>query len=149
MLITRTRHFFYLVVIYVMCLFPVCRMKLLKGCLDGSTSTAWDYAGLICNLYRDAVLKQCASEVLICTISCVTSSDHRLKRPRCRPKTLPPFSNLSCPIPYQSFSHIVHVADWIVPLFRSQHSPPPLLKFFHTPPSAPPPYVNEVRGQSY
>ena len=59
MLITRTRHFFYLVVIYVMCLFPACRMKLLKGCLDGSTSTAWDYAGLMCNLYRDAGLKRC------------------------------------------------------------------------------------------
>ena len=59
MLITRTRHFFYLVVIYVMCLFPACRMKLLKWCLDGSTSTAWDYAGLMCNLYREAGLKRC------------------------------------------------------------------------------------------
>ena len=31
-----------------------CRMRRLKGCLDGSASTAWDYAGLLCNLYRDA-----------------------------------------------------------------------------------------------
>ena len=34
-----------------MCLFPACRMKLLKECLDGSKFTAWDYVGLMCNLY--------------------------------------------------------------------------------------------------
>ena len=44
----------YLVTIYVMCLFSACRMKRLKGCLDSSTSTAWECAGLMCNLYRDA-----------------------------------------------------------------------------------------------
>ena len=42
-----------------MCFFPAFRMKRLKGCLDGSTSTAWNYAGLMFNLYRDAGLKHC------------------------------------------------------------------------------------------
>ena len=30
---------------------PACRMRRLKGCPDGSASTAWDIAGLLCNLY--------------------------------------------------------------------------------------------------
>ena len=38
--------------------FPACRMKRLKGCPDGSASIAWDYAGLLCNLDRDAGPKQ-------------------------------------------------------------------------------------------
>ena len=33
--------------------FPACCMRQLKGCRDGSASTAWDYAGLLCNLYLD------------------------------------------------------------------------------------------------
>ena len=39
--------------------FPPCRVKLLKWCPDGSASTAWDYADLLCNLYRDAGPKSC------------------------------------------------------------------------------------------
>ena len=40
-------------------------------------------------------------------------------------KTLPPFSNLSCPIPTQPLLHLVqHVADWIVPFPRSQNRIP-------------------------
>ena len=58
--------------------FPACPMMRLKGCPDGSVSTAWDYAGLLCNLYWDA------SE-----------------------KTLPPFPNLSCPIPTQPLLHMM------------------------------------------
>ena len=34
--------------------FPACHMRWLKGCPDGSASTARDYAGLLCNLYQDA-----------------------------------------------------------------------------------------------
>ena len=30
--------------------FPACRMRRQKVCPDGSASTAWDYAGLLCNL---------------------------------------------------------------------------------------------------
>ena len=33
---------------------------------------------------------------------------------------------------------VQHVADWVEPFNRSQHSPPPPLKFFHTPLSPPP-----------
>ena len=29
-------------------------MRSLKGCPDSSASTAWDYTGLLCNLYRDS-----------------------------------------------------------------------------------------------
>ena len=39
--------------------FPACRMRRLKGCPDGNASTAWDYGGLLCNLYRDAGPKRC------------------------------------------------------------------------------------------
>ena len=39
--------------------FPACRMRPLKWCPDASASTAWNYAGLLCNLYRDAVPKRC------------------------------------------------------------------------------------------
>ena len=38
--------------------FSACRMKRLKGCPDDRTSTAWDYAGLLCNLYRNASPKR-------------------------------------------------------------------------------------------
>ena len=38
---------------------PACCMRGLKRCPDGSASTACDYAGLLCNLYRDASLKRC------------------------------------------------------------------------------------------
>ena len=39
----------------------------------------------------------------------------------------------------QSGLHVVqHVADWVKPFPRRQHSPPLLLKFLHTPPSPPP-----------
>ena len=34
--------------------FPSCCMRWLKGFPDGSASTASDYVGLLCNLYRDA-----------------------------------------------------------------------------------------------
>ena len=38
---------------------------------------------------------------------------------------------------------VQHVADWIAPFPRSQHSPPPPpLKFFHTPPSPPPLFLS-------
>jgi len=39
--------------------FPTYHMRLLKECPDGSVSTAWDYTGILCNLYRDAGLKRC------------------------------------------------------------------------------------------
>ena len=98
------------------------RMSRLKRCRDGSASTAWDHAGLLCNLYQ--------------------------KENRCVPKMLPSFSNLSWPIPTQPLLHMVqHVADCAAPFPRSQHSPPPPLKFFHTPasPSSPSslPYMHE------
>ena len=60
--------------------------------------------------------------------------------------------NLLWPIPTQTLLHKVqHVADWVEPLSRSLHSPPPPLKFLHTSPS--PPlffllYVHESHGQS-
>ena len=48
----------------------------------------------------------------------------RLKRLGCRPKTLPLFSNLSCPILTEPLLHIVqHVADWVAPFLRSQYFP--------------------------
>ena len=39
--------------------FPVCRMRRLEGCTDATATTAWNYAGLLCNLYRDAGPKRC------------------------------------------------------------------------------------------
>ena len=39
--------------------FPSCRMRWLKGCPVGNASTAWDYAGLLCHLYRDAGANRC------------------------------------------------------------------------------------------
>ena len=36
-----------------------CRMRQLKVCPDGSASTAWDYAGLLYNLYQYAGPKRC------------------------------------------------------------------------------------------
>ena len=39
--------------------FPACCMRRQKACPDGSASTAWDYAGLLCNLYRNASPKCC------------------------------------------------------------------------------------------
>ena len=38
---------------------PACRMRRLKGCPDSSATTAWDYAGPLCSLYRDAAQKRC------------------------------------------------------------------------------------------
>ena len=84
--------------------FPACRVRRLKRHPDGSASTTWDYAGLLYNLYLDAGQKRCHV----------------------------PFSNLSCPIPTQPLLHMVqHVADWVVPFPRSQHSPqiPPYSPF--------------------
>jgi len=59
-------------------------------------------------------------------------------------------SRLGCVgIPTQPFLHMVqHVADWVAPFSRSQHSPPPpLKKYFHTPPSRPPllPFLTSTR----
>ena len=39
--------------------FPACRMRRLKGFPVGSAFTVWDYAGILCNLYRDAGPKCC------------------------------------------------------------------------------------------
>ena len=36
-----------------------CCLRRLKGYPDGSASTAWDFAGLLCNLYRVASSKRC------------------------------------------------------------------------------------------
>ena len=45
------------------------------------------------------------------------------------------------------FTHRQHVAEWVAPFLRSQHSPLPPLKFIHAPPLPPrsssPPYVHE------
>ena len=50
--------------------------------------------------------------------------------------------------PHSTLSHIVqHIADWVSPLPRSHHSPPPTLKFFHTLPS-PSPSPSLLYGQS-
>ena len=54
----------------------------------------------------------------------------------CRPKTLPTFSNLLCPILNQPLSHMEqHVAYWVAPYTLSQQSLPPALKFLNTLPS--------------
>ena len=69
--------------------FLVCCMRQLKGCPDGSASTAWVYAGLLCNLY---------------------SQDWRDREPG--PKRCHYFLNLLCPIPTQHLLHMVqHVAN--------------------------------------
>ena len=82
--------------------FSACRTKRLTGCPNGS------------------VLQRGTMPTLM------------YPRPGCRPKTLPPFSNLSCPIPYQTLLHMVqHVADWVAPIPRSHHSPLSTLKFLH------------------
>ena len=39
--------------------FPACRITRLKEYPNGSASAAWDYAGLLCNLYQDAGPKRC------------------------------------------------------------------------------------------
>ena len=53
--------------------------------------------------------------------------------------TLTPFSNLSFLTSTQSLLYMVqHVADWVAPFPRSQHSSLPPLKILHTPPSPPP-----------
>ena len=54
----------------------------------------------------------------------------RLKRPECWPKTLPPFSNFSCPIYTQPGLHMVLTCCRLVCTIP--------LKFFHTPPLLPP-----------
>ena len=38
-------------------------------------------------------------------------------------------------IPNAHSIHFTHVADWVAPFPPSQQSPPPPLRFFHTPPS--------------
>ena len=86
---------------------PACRMRRLKGCPDGNASTAWDYADLLCNHYRDADSK-------CCRYSYTSRAQSPLKH----------------------FLHIVqHVADWVVLFSRSQHFPSSSLKFIHTNPS--------------
>ena len=38
--------------------FPAWRIRRLKGCSDGSASTAWEYTGLLWNLYQDVYPKR-------------------------------------------------------------------------------------------
>ena len=72
----------------------------------------------------------------------------RLKRPGCQPETLPPLSNLSCPIPTQSILPMVqHVDNWVTPFPRSQQFPLPPQKFFHSPPSPPPSSSPRLRAR--
>ena len=71
--------------------FPVCRIRRLKGCPNVSASTAWDYTGLVCNLYRDAGPKCCHD------------------------------SQTSCAQSPQPLLHMVqHVADWVW-IFNHSH----------------------------
>ena len=96
--------------------FPACRMRRQKRCPDGSASTAWDYAGLLCSLYslgwryQDADPKRCHYSQ--------TSHAHS-----------------------KLFLHMEqHVADWVPPFPHTQHSPPfvQILPFspFTSPPSS-------------
>ena len=63
----------------------------------------------------------------------------RLRRPGCRPKPLPLFSNHSCPFPIHSLLPMVHhVANWVTP-FPIASIP---LKFFHI---RPPPLLTCTR----
>ena len=99
---------------------PACRMRWLKGCPDGS-------AYISVGLRRHPMYPLSG----------------------CRPKMMQTFSNLSCQIPTQPLLQMVqHVADWVAPFPRSQHSPPLLLKLLHIPPSPPSsssfPYVHET-----
>ena len=56
--------------------------------------------------------------------------------PGCRPKTLPRFPSLSCPIFTQPLLHMVqHVVDWVASYPHSHHYPPAPLNLLHTPPS--------------
>ena len=59
------------------------------------------------------------------------------------------FSNLSCPISTQAFTHIVTVADWVAPFPFSRHSPSPPIKSFHTPASPPPFAWTRVRDNPH
>ena len=89
--------------------FPACRMGRLKVCPDGSASTAWDYVGLLCNLYsldwRDR-RKQAPNAATILKSFLLTSH-----------KT--------------TFTHGATVADWVATFLRSQHSISPSLKFLY------------------
>ena len=70
-------------------------------------------------------------------VSFTTSTVQAEESAGCRPKTLPPFPNLSCPSSTQTLLHMLQpVADWVPTGFR--HSPPPPHKFFHTPLHLPP-----------
>ena len=68
------------------------------------------------------------------------------------PKTLPPFPNLSCPVPTQPLLHMVqHVADWVAPfpvVSNLLHRQIPPYSPFTSPLFAPPPYVHKSWGQS-
>ena len=45
---------------------PEFHMRPLKGCPDGTASTAWHYADLLCNLYRDTDPKRCHQSQTSC-----------------------------------------------------------------------------------
>ena len=88
---------------------PDSRMRWLKGCPDGSRSTATP-------------------------ASCVTSTIHA-------EKTGMPARNAGTilkPLVPNPHSTLFTHADWVASFSRSQHSHPPPLKVFHTPPSPPP-----------
>ena len=85
--------------------FPAYRMRCLKRCSNDSTSTAWDYAALMCKLYSLAWRDRGMAAQNVATI-------------------LKPLG----PNPSQPLLHMVqHVSDWVVPFLLSQHfSPHPL-----------------------
>ena len=80
-------------------------MRRLKGCPNGSASTAWDYAGLLFNLYRDAGPK--------CSHQSLTSH----AQPQLNP--------------FYTWYNILVTS--IALFHRNQRSPPPAFKFLHTP----------------
>ena len=101
--------------------FSVYCMRQLKGCPDGSASTAWDYAGLIWNLYslgwrnRDAGPKRCHY-----------SQNSRAQSP------LNPFyrwCNMLLTVLYHfpvvSISHLLYWNSSILPLHLPPLLPPP------------------------
>ena len=92
-------------------------MRQLKGCRDGSASTAWDYAGLLCYLYSLGWRDQAAGPK-----RCHYSQTSRAK------SLLDPF--------YAWYNMLL--TDWVALFPRSQHSPLPILKFFIIPLNLPP-----------
>ena len=82
----------------------MCRMRRLKGCSDGSGSTAWDYAGLLCNL------------------NSLDLRDHDAGPKCCH------YSQTS-----RAQSPLNHFYSWYNMLLTQSHSTPPPLKFFNTP----------------